>query len=109
MFSLLSQIQLIAGASDVTILSISAHALARSVGSVSSSALLIASLTALSFSCDQLLLFAGRMFLPLNVGSRYVCGSAKSFSQPTFGQMATLAFGTLQNFVYIDSCVTCRM
>src|SRR5689334_21352833 len=54
-----------------------------------------------SFSCGQLQLFAGRMFFPLNVGSSTVCGSAKSFSQPTLGQMATFAFGTEQYFEYI--------
>ena len=46
------------------------------------------------------------MFLPLKVGSRIVCGSWKSGSQPTFGQMLGSLFGTLQNFVYIVACVT---
>ena len=44
------------------------------------------------------------MFLPLNVGSSIDCGSAKSLNQPTFGQTATFAFGTSQNFVYSVSC-----
>ena len=48
------------------------------------------------------------MLSPLNVGSRIVCGSPKSLPQLTFGQIATFADGTLQNFVYIASCVTSR-
>src|ERR1051326_8973518 len=61
-----------------------------------------------SFSCGQFELFDGMMFFPLNVGSSTVCGSAKSFSQPTLGQIATLAFGTLQNFEYIVLRSTAR-
>ena len=38
--------------------------------------------------------------------SRIVCGSWKSGSQPTFGQMLGSFFGTLQNRVYIVACVT---
>src|SRR5215472_420590 len=54
-----------------------------------------------SLRSGQLLLFVVRMFLPLKVGSSSVCGSWKSASQPTFGQMSGWFFGTLQNFVYI--------
>ena len=36
------------------------------------------------------------------------CGSEKSLNHPTFGQIATLAFGTPQNFVYSVSCGTMR-
>ena len=49
------------------------------------------------------------MFLPAKVGDRIVWGSAKSFSQPTFGQTATSADGVLQNFVYIVCCCTRRI
>src|SRR6188472_2582775 len=59
----------IAGACSLIILSMSAHAVARSSGLARSSALAIASLMAGSLSSDQLELFAGMMFLPLNVGS----------------------------------------
>ena len=48
----------------------------------------------------------GTTFLPLKVGSSIVWASAKSFSQPTLGQTATLAFGTPQNFEYIVLRVT---
>ena len=43
------------------------------------------------------------MFLPLKVGSSIVCGSAKSLSQPTLGQMGVFDDGTLQNFEYMVS------
>src|SRR3954452_3393588 len=61
-----------------------------------------------SFSCDQLELLLGTMFFPLNVGSSIVCGSAKSFSQPTLGQIGVFAFGMPQYFEYIVSRVTGR-
>src|SRR3954447_11419451 len=35
-------------------------------------------------------------------------GSLKSLTQPTFGQMSTFFFGTLQKAVYIVSCETLR-
>src|SRR6188472_475003 len=54
----------------------------------------------------QFELLTGTMFSPLNVGSRIVCGSWKSGSHPTFGQMFGSFFGTLQNFVYMVACVT---
>ena len=41
------------------------------------------------------------MFLPLNVRSRIVSGSAKSLSQPTLGQIGGWSAGTWQYFVYI--------
>ena len=91
----LSQIHGMAGACAVTCLSISAQAAARSSFG-SSSALSIALLMVGSSSSDQLELPCSRMFLPLKVGSSIVCGSAKSFSQPTFGQIATFADGVLQ-------------
>src|SRR5919204_2030870 len=72
------------------------------------SAFVIAELIAGSFSCGQFELLVGRMFAPLNVGSSTVCGSAKSFCQPTLGQIATCDFGTLQNFEYIVSRGTAR-
>src|SRR5919199_456076 len=87
-------------------LSILAQVVAICFGSVRTLAFSISSLSEGTFSCDQLELFCWRMFFPLNVGSRNVCGLPKSFSQPTFGQIATFALGTLQNFVYIASCVT---
>src|SRR4051812_11532951 len=103
----LSQIHTTAGACSMIILSMSAHACARcSLGS--SSALSMALLTAGTSSCGQLELPCSRMFLPLNVGSRIVWGSEKSFSQPTFGQIATFAAGELQYFVYIVWCWTWR-
>ena len=48
------------------------------------------------------------MFFPLNVGSSSVWESKKSLNHPVFGQNATSAFGTLQNFVYIVECGTWR-
>src|SRR3954468_18600700 len=91
----LSQTHGIAGACAVTILSISPQACARwSVGR--SSALSMAALILGSLSWDQFELPCSRMFLPLNVGSRIVWPSEKSFSQPTFGQIATFAEGVLQ-------------
>src|SRR3954454_8210851 len=62
----------IAGACSLIILSMLAQAVARSSGLARISALSIASLMAGSFSSDQLELFAGMMFLPLNVGSSSV-------------------------------------
>src|SRR3954452_15434782 len=46
------------------------------------------------------------MFLPLKTGPSIVSGSAKSFSQPTLGQIGGSAFLTWQNFEYIESRVT---
>src|SRR5213594_4417478 len=69
-------------------------------------ALSIAALMAGSFRSGQFELFTGTMFFPLKVGSRIVCGSWKSGSHPTFGQMFGSFFGTLQNFVYMVACVT---
>src|SRR6266545_1376703 len=66
----------------------------------------MAVLIAGSLSSGQLELFEGRMFFPLNVGSRIVWGSWKSGSHPTFGQMSGSFAGTLQNFVYMVACVT---
>src|SRR5689334_7703686 len=108
MFAFLSQIQEIVGAMPVSFLSMSPQACEIWVGSVRVLALSICALRALSLNWDQFELPCGRMFSPLNVGSRYVCGLAKSFSQPTFGQIATFADGTLQNFVYMASCATWR-
>ena len=44
------------------------------------------------------------MLSPLNVASSIDCASAKSLNQPTFGQIATFAYGTPQNFVNSVSC-----
>src|SRR4051812_44452800 len=104
----LSQTQSTAGASSVSFLSISPHVFPRSAGSVMVLASSIILLSCGSFSCDQLELPVWRMFPPLKVGSRYVWASEKSFNQPTFGQIATLAGGELQNFVYMASWVTSR-
>src|SRR5689334_21144517 len=101
----LSQTQLTAGASSVSFLSISPQVLARSLGSVIVLASSIILFNALSLSFDLFVLPVCRMFSPLNVGSMNVWASEKSFSQPTFGQIATFAGGELQNFVYIASCV----
>src|SRR5262245_43650220 len=91
----LSQIHGSTPACSVTCLSIAAQAAGRcSFGSSSASS--IALLIVGSSSCGQLELPCSRMFLPLNVGSSIVWPSAKSFSQPTFGQIATLADGVLQ-------------
>ena len=46
------------------------------------------------------------MLFSANVTLRMACGSWKSGSQPTFGQMFGSFFGTLQYFVYIVACVT---
>src|SRR4029077_12709479 len=96
-----SQIHGIAAAVFVIMSSIWPHSLYRVSGFSSSSALDISLLMAGSLRSGQLLLFVVRMFFPLNVGSSSVCGSWKSASQPTFGQMFGSFFGTLQNFVYI--------
>ena len=48
------------------------------------------------------------MFLPLNSGSMKLCAAKKSAPQPRFGQIATFAFGTWQNFVSIVACGTSR-
>src|ERR687889_428365 len=98
----------IAGASDTTARFTPANALARSVGSVTSFAASIFSLTDLSFSSGQFEFCDGMMFSPLNVGSSIVCGSEKSFAQPTDGQTLTSESGTLQNFVNMVSRVTRR-
>src|SRR3954471_15418537 len=79
----LSQYHGMTAAVPVTILSISAHAFARSSGSTSTSALLIAALIFGSFNCAQFELLLGTMFSPSNVGPSIDCGSGKSFSQPT--------------------------
>src|SRR5262249_24815197 len=60
----------------------------------------------LLFSSGQFELLVGTMRWPLNVTSRTACGSWKSGSQPTFGQMFGSFFGTPQNRVYIAECVT---
>src|SRR5688572_2083249 len=99
---------MIAGASPVIILSTSPQAWARSSGSETSLASSSALLTLGSSSCGQLLLFTGTIDAPLNGTSRMDCGSLKSFSHPVFGQTATAAFGTLQNFTYIVSEETWR-
>ena len=90
--------------------SISAHALLRALSPTISSALAIAALIEGTLSCGQFELKPplATMLSPLKVASSIVCGSLKSFSQPTFGQMITLAFGSPQNLVYIVSCVTRR-
>jgi len=59
-----------------------------------------------SFNSGQLELLTGVIRWPENVTSRTACGSWKSGSQPTFGQMFGSFFGTLQNRVYIVECVT---
>src|SRR5690242_14956709 len=108
MLAFLSQIQEMVGAIAVRFLSMFPHACEICCGSVSVFASSICLLICLLLNWDQFELPWGRMFAPLNVGSRYVCGLAKSFSQPTFGQIATFADGTLQNFVYMASCATWR-
>src|SRR5215204_936738 len=85
-----------------------AHAFARSAGSVASSASPISALSSCTSSSDQFWLPAGRMLLPLNVGSSIVCGSAKSSSQPNDGQTLTSDLTTWQNLVCIVSRVTRR-
>src|SRR4051794_28833373 len=89
------------GAWSVTCLSMSAHAVARCPGSLISLALFMASLIDFTLSSGQFELFVGRMLSPLNVGSSIVCGSEKSFAQPTLGQTCTPESGTLQYFVNI--------
>src|SRR5918992_3994773 len=96
------------GAWSTIILFTSAHACARSAGSVRSFASLIAVLISGTSSSGQLEFCVSTMFSPLNVGSIIVCGSEKSFDQPTDGQTLTSDFGTLQNFVNIVSRVTSR-
>src|SRR3954449_5347569 len=92
----------------MTSLSMSAHACARLSSPTTVSAASMALLIDGTFSCDQFELFVGTMFFPLNVGSSIVCGSAKSFSQPTLGQIGVFAFGIPQYFEYIVSRVTGR-
>src|SRR5262245_49911537 len=59
-----------------------------------------------SLRSGQLELFTGMIRFPLNVTSRIACGSWKSGSQPTFGQMFGSLLGTPQKRVYIVECVT---
>src|ERR1700694_282768 len=59
-------------------------------------------------SCDMFVLPLGTMFLPLNTGSIMLWVSKKSGPQPRFGQIATLAFGTSQNFDSMVACGTSR-
>ena len=54
-----------------------------------------------SFSSGQFELFDWRMFLPLNVTSRIVCGRGSRAASPTFGQTFGSFFGSLQYFVYM--------
>ena len=75
-------------------------------GSSVFSAVSMAALIAESFRSGQFELLDGRMFFPLNGTSRMACGSWKSGSQPTFGQMFGSFFGTLQYFVYMVAWVT---
>ena len=96
------------GASATIILLISAQAWLRSSPSGRSAASSIASSISDFLSCDQLTLPAGLIALPANVGCSMDSGSWKSLNQPTFGQIATLRFGTPQNFVYSVSCGTLR-
>src|SRR3954470_3966840 len=95
------------GACATIILLMSAHALLRASPLVSA-ALAIAELIFGSLICDQLTLPAGLIALPSKVGSSMDSGSVKSLNHPTFGQIATLAFGMPQNFVYRVSCGTLR-
>src|SRR4051794_2466834 len=88
----------IPGACSTIILLMSAHCLARS-SPVTSAAFAMASLIAGTSSWDQLTLPAGLMALPSNVGRSIASESVKSLNHPTFGQIATLACGTSQNFV----------
>src|SRR5581483_9516209 len=90
------------GASAVTMSSILPQAWARCALSWIAAPAAIAALIFGSFNCGQLELFVGMMFFPLNVGSRTACGSGKSLSHPTDGQIATCLAGTLQNCVYMD-------
>src|ERR687887_1506864 len=106
--AVLSQIHGTAGACSAIMWLILAQASLRALPTGITDAFFIASLIAGSFSCGQLTLPCCRMFLPLNVASSIDCGSAKSLNQPTFGQIATLAFGTPQNFVYSVSWGTIR-
>src|SRR3954453_6122921 len=89
------------GACAVTCLSMSPHALLRASLSDTSSALVIAALIVGSSRLAKLELPVFRMFLPLNVRSSSVSGSAKSFSQPTLGQIGGWLDGTWQYFVYM--------
>src|SRR3954468_316211 len=97
----LSQSQKMPGAWAETCLSMSPHAWARCAGSLTTSALLMASLTCGLSRLAKFELPALRMFLPLNVRFSSVSGSAKSFSQPTLGQIGGWLDGTWQYFVYI--------
>src|SRR5207302_4781233 len=101
-----SQIHGIAAALSVIILSICPHSDQRFSELSSTFAFSMSALIFGSFSCDQLTLFAGRMFLPLKFASRSACGSWKSASHPTFGQMFGAFFGTPQKRVYIAECWT---
>ena len=61
-------------------------------------ALSICALSCGSFTWAVLTFPDGTMFLPLNSGSMKLCAEKKSAPQPRFGQIATSAFGTWQNF-----------
>src|SRR3954447_3640723 len=98
----------IAAALAMIFLSMSAQACARGASPTTVSALSISALSALSLSSDQFTLPLWTMFLPLKTGSIIVCGSAKSLSQPTLGQISGSFFGTEQNFENIVSRVVVR-
>src|SRR3954454_7766097 len=95
------------GACATIILLTSAQAFERSSPDFSAASA-IALLIFGSLSCDQFTLPAGLMALPSNVGSSMDSGSVKSLNHPTFGQIATFAFGMPQNLVYSVSCGTLR-
>src|SRR4051794_14610202 len=92
------------GACATIILLMFAQSWLRLSPSGSSAACFMALLICGSLICDQLTLPAGLIAVPSNVGSSMDSGSWKSLNHPTFGQIATAALGTPQNFVYSVSC-----
>src|SRR3712207_1190428 len=93
-----SQAYGIPGACATTCLLMSANAWVRS-SPESSAASSSASLSSGTSIWLQLTLPCGLIASPENVGCSIASGSVKSLNQPTFGQIATSAFGTPQNFV----------
>src|SRR3954447_11219770 len=104
----LSQSHGMAAAVSVICSSSLPHASARALGSEISWALAMPALIFGSWSGGQFELFTGTMFLPLNGTSSQASPSLKSLIHPTFVQIWTFFFGTLQKLVYMAECSTLR-
>src|ERR1700676_4035737 len=106
MFACLSQSNGTDAATPTISSSILAQAAPRAATPETLSAAVIAAFIFGLLSCGQFTLPVALMNLPLNVMSSTVCGSAKSWIQPTLGQTSISSFGTLQYFAYIVAVST---